>query len=94
MIVATAINSTTAIMNESLKLMNQVQPQAVKDHRGYRRISHHLGLPLCGRPRVRLLALPGAQTEADSDQTLEAAAGQRRRLTIKASQADLSNAEP
>ncbi len=73
--------------------MNQVQTQSVKNHRGYLR-SHHLGLPLRGRPRVRLLALPGAQTEADSDQTLEAAAGQRRRLTIKAGQADLSNAEP
>ncbi len=55
------------------------------------------GYPFRGRPRVRLLALPGLQTEADSDQTLEADAGHRRKTGghtgIRFSQAVLNRIE-
>ncbi len=82
---ATVINFTTVIVNEPLKLKTQMQPQSVKNCRGYRR-SHHLGL--CNRVDLGYVCWPTwSQTEADSDQTLEADAGHRRSLAIKSSQA-------
>ena len=85
MIHATAVNFTTVIVNEPLKLKKQMQPQSAKNYRSYMR-SHHLGL--CNRVDLGYVCgPPWSQTEADSDQTLEADAGHRRSLAIKSSQA-------